>query len=102
METQTTERCSNLLVTSLASSPYNISTDIAILVIPIPLLTRIRLPFRQRLILVTLFSAGILVIVFDVARIGHLEGIAKQRLSEMRSYRTSEIGNEDYTCSLAQ
>ncbi|KAH8705319.1 putative glucose/galactose transporter [Talaromyces proteolyticus] len=94
---QTNKDCTNIILASLSSSPYNIATDIAILFMPIPLLTRIHLPFRQRVILVVTFGAGILVILIDVVRIAFFPNTAKTQLQVLNSYYTEDITNQDYT-----
>lgn len=51
----------------------NIVTDLAILALPIPVLTGMRLPSRQKYILVFTFSLGIFVTIVDVVRIYYLQ-----------------------------
>lgn len=98
LEKQTKEVCNNEFISAISTSPYEIATDIALIFIPIPLLTRIRLPFRQRVILVLTFGAGILVIVTDIVRVAFLQDSAKVRLEELHSYHTEDISNEDHSC----
>lgn len=98
LETQTKKECTNTFISAISTVPYNIATDIAILFIPVPLLTRIALPFRQRLILVITFSAGIMLIVVDIARVAILQKNAESRLIAIHSYYTEDITDEDYTC----
>jgi fucose permease len=57
----------------LCSAPVNIITDLAILVLPIPVLTGMRLPQRQKTILVVTFALGIFVTIVDVVRIYYLQ-----------------------------
>lgn len=66
-------RCIPLLTEFICSSPVNIVTDLAILALPIPVLTGMRLPSRQKIILVLTFSVGIFVTVVDVIRIYYLQ-----------------------------
>ena len=49
-------KCNDILKTSLSSAPINIITDCIILLLPMPLLTRLRLPRRQKIILVGVFG----------------------------------------------
>lgn len=42
-DTQTDKNCSNIFESSLAVVPYDIVTDLAIIILPISLLTRMRL-----------------------------------------------------------
>ncbi|KFY29444.1 hypothetical protein V493_02361 [Pseudogymnoascus sp. VKM F-4281 (FW-2241)] len=66
-------KCIPVVIIFLASSPANVFTDVAILVLPIPLLTGIHLPRRQKAVLVLTFGLGIFVTVVDVIRIYYLE-----------------------------
>ncbi|QKX54925.1 uncharacterized protein TRUGW13939_02015 [Talaromyces rugulosus] len=97
LEKQTKKTCTNIFITAISTSPYNIATDIALLVIPIPRLTRNRLPYRQRLILVAIFGTGFLAIVADIIRITFLQNTAKAELTRLHSYYTADISNEDDT-----
>lgn len=66
-------KCIPLLTEFICSSPVNIVTDLAILALPIPVLTGMRLPSRQKTILVLTFTVGIFVTVVDVIRIYYLQ-----------------------------
>ncbi|KAM5352188.1 hypothetical protein ACJ41O_004911 [Fusarium nematophilum] len=66
-------RCIPLLTEFICSSPVNIVTDLAILALPIPVLTGMRLPSRQKTILVLTFTVGIFVTIVDVVRIYYLQ-----------------------------
>ncbi|OBT87178.1 hypothetical protein VE02_04744 [Pseudogymnoascus sp. 03VT05] len=68
-----TQTCIPLVTLFLASSPANIFTDLAILVLPIPVLTGIHLPRRQKTILILTFGLGIFVTIVDVIRIYYLQ-----------------------------
>jgi fucose permease len=68
-----TAQCIPLVTLFLASAPVNIITDLAILVLPIPVLTGMRLPQKQKTILVVTFALGIFVAVVDVIRIYYLQ-----------------------------
>lgn len=68
-----TTKCIPLLTEFICSSPVNIVTDLAILALPIPVLTGMRLPSRQKAILVITFCFGIFVTVVDVVRIYYLQ-----------------------------
>lgn len=91
--------CIGIFPSFLASSPYNIVTDMAILLIPIPQLTRMNLPFRQKLIVVITFGVAIVVIVVDIARIGFLEHIVIMQLTDPNASQ-GMLGNQDYSCLL--
>ncbi|KAK0671757.1 major facilitator superfamily domain-containing protein [Cercophora samala] len=66
-------RCIPLLTEFICSAPINVTTDLAILALPIPVLTSMRLPPRQKIILVLTFSLGIFVTIVDVVRIYYLQ-----------------------------
>ncbi|RJE23133.1 transporter [Aspergillus sclerotialis] len=67
------------IVTLYLSSPVNIITDLAILFLPMPILTKMRLPRRQKTILVITFGFGFFTIVADVVRIAFLQQAATSR-----------------------
>ncbi|KAF9882135.1 fucose permease [Colletotrichum karsti] len=68
-----TSQCIPLLTEFICSAPINIVTDLAILALPIPVLTGMRLPPRQKIILVLTFTLGIFVTIVDVVRIYYLQ-----------------------------
>lgn len=68
--------CISIETIYLASAPVNVATDLAIFVLPIPVLTSLSLPLREKTILVLTFLLGIFVIVVDVARIYYLQLVA--------------------------
>lgn len=70
---QDSSRCIPLLTEFICAAPVNIVTDLAILALPIPVLTGMRLPPRQKTILVLTFGLGIFVTVVDVVRIYYLQ-----------------------------
>lgn len=69
----TNSRCMSIVTLYLCSAPVNIITDLAILVLPIPVLTGMRLPQRQKTVLVVTFALGIFVTIVDVVRIYYLQ-----------------------------
>jgi fucose permease len=73
--------CTDIVTLYLSSAPVNIITDLAILLLPMPLLTGMRLPKKQKRILVATFSAGAFVAVVDVVRLAYLQDAAFVRLS---------------------
>ncbi|QGA21903.1 hypothetical protein EYB26_009617 [Talaromyces marneffei] len=89
--------CEGIFASFLASSPYNIITDFAILLLPIPLLTRMTLPFRQKVILVFTFSLAIFVILVDLTRMAFLEHNAVVQLRLHHGASVGTVGDEDYT-----
>lgn len=76
-----TASCTDIVTLYLSSAPVNIITDLAILLLPMPLLTGMRLPRKQKIILVATFSAGAFVAVVDVVRLAYLQNAAFARFS---------------------
>lgn len=66
-------KCIPLLTEFICAAPVNIVTDLAILALPIPVLTSMRLPPRQKTILILTFTIGIFVTIVDVIRIYYLQ-----------------------------
>ena len=83
--------CTDLVTLYLSSAPINICTDLLILVLPIPVLTNMRLPTKQKIILIITFSFGAFVAAVDVVRISYLE--------EAYQIRINEVGQENATAS---
>lgn len=75
-----TAKCIDIVTLYLSSAPVNIITDLAILFLPMPILTSMRLPRNEKLILIITFSFGAFVAVVDVVRIAYLESAALARL----------------------
>lgn len=86
-------QCIPLVTLYLASAPVNIITDLAILVLPIPVLTGMRLPQKQKTILVVTFALGIFVAVVDVIRIYYLQ-VASVDVNGSLSDHTGTIGDQ--------
>lgn len=72
-ETESNGKCISIVTLYLCSAPVNIITDLAILVLPIPVLTGMRLPQRQKTVLVFTFALGVFVTIVDVVRIYYLQ-----------------------------
>jgi fucose permease len=72
--------CISIVTLYLCSAPVNIITDLAILVLPIPVLTGMRLPQRQKTVLVVTFALGIFVTIVDVVRIYYLQQAADDQV----------------------
>ncbi|RDW59292.1 putative MFS monosaccharide transporter [Aspergillus mulundensis] len=88
--------CTDILTLYLSSSPVNIITDLAILVLPNPILTRMRLPRKQKIILVITFSFGFFVAVVDVVRIAYLQEATTDREIAFRQIHLQNYGGEDF------
>lgn len=83
--TPPTANCTDIVALYLSSAPVNIITDLAILFLPMPTLTSMRLPRKQKIILVVTFSFGVFVTVVDIVRIAYLENAALNRLQAVRN-----------------
>ena len=82
-------KCIPLLTEFICSSPINIITNLCLLFLPIPVLTGMRLPKRQKIAVVFLFSLGIFITIVDVVRIHFLQSA----LSEAPTGPSSSIGS---------
>jgi fucose permease len=80
--------CTNIVTIYLSSAPLNIITDMAIFFLPLPVLTSMRLPKRQKWVLVITFGFGIFVAVVDVIRIAYLQTAQRATIT------SSENGND--------
>ncbi|KAI0885714.1 MFS general substrate transporter [Annulohypoxylon maeteangense] len=85
--------CIPLLTQFLCSAPVNVLTDLAILALPLPVLTSMRLPRRQKIILIFTFALGIFVTVVDVVRIYYLEQAITMTSTEIESEKGPIIGH---------
>lgn len=92
--------CSDILTLYLSSSPVNIVTDLAILFLPNPILTQMRLPRRQKIILVITFSFGFFVAVVDVIRIAYLQNAATSRQVAFKELHLQDFPGDDFNCTI--
>ena len=83
--------CTNIVTLYLSSAPLNIITDLAILFLPMPILTGMRLPGKQKVILVVTFGFGVFVAVVDVVRIAYLQSAARDNLRAIQD----DTGNSE-------
>lgn len=72
-------QCFPMVIVFICSSPINIVTDLAMLLVPMPVLTAITLPRRQKLILLLTFSLGVFILIVDMVRVSYLEDAATSR-----------------------
>ena len=91
-----TAKCIDIVTLYLSSAPVNIITDLAILFLPMPILTSMRLPRTEKIILIVTFSFGAFVAVVDVVRIAYLESAALARLQNTSG---SAASNAEYDYS---
>ena len=88
--------CTDIVTLYLSSAPVNIITDLAILLLPMPVLTSMRLPRKEKIILVITFSFGAFVAVVDVVRIAYLQSAAVARLQNTRNGSSDSTPANDY------
>ncbi|KAI1816251.1 fucose permease [Poronia punctata] len=84
--------CIPLLTEFICSAPINIVTDLAILALPLPVLTSMRLPPRQKIILIITFALGIFVTIVDVIRIYYLQKAINDAPETPSSNREASFG----------
>lgn len=77
--------CEDIVTLYLSSAPLNIITDLAIFFLPMPILTAMRLPRKQKIILIITFGFGFFVAVVDVVRIAYLQEASSTHLSDIQS-----------------
>ncbi|KAF7114373.1 hypothetical protein CNMCM5793_008325 [Aspergillus hiratsukae] len=92
-----TAHCIDILTLYLSSSPVNIITDLAILFIPNPILTQMRLPRKQKIILVVTFSFGFFVAVVDVIRIVYIQDAATSRQIAVKDLHYQSATGDDFS-----
>lgn len=85
--------CTDIVTIYLSSAPLNLITDFAILFLPMPILTSMRLPRKQKIILIVTFSFGIFVAAVDVVRIAYLQSASMTRLAEIQNQTHSSNGS---------
>lgn len=78
-------KCTDILTIYLASISLNIITDLVLLFLPLPVLTGMRLPRKQKIIVIVTFSFGIFVAAVDVVRISYLQSASMMRLAEIQN-----------------
>ncbi|KAF1970536.1 MFS general substrate transporter [Bimuria novae-zelandiae CBS 107.79] len=86
--------CINIVTIYLSSAPLNIITDLAIFFLPMPLLTAMRLPRKQKIILVITFGFGVFVAVVDVIRIYYLQDAQRYTLRAKQSGANVDDSNQ--------
>ncbi|KAL8687920.1 MAG: hypothetical protein Q9218_006037 [Villophora microphyllina] len=73
-------KCIDIIALYLSSAPINIITDLALLLLPMPVLTAMRLPRNEKLIVIVTFSFGFFVAAVDVVRIAYLQSASLSRV----------------------
>jgi fucose permease len=88
--TPSNAQCIDIVTLYLSSAPVNIITDLAILFLPMPILTGMRLPRKQKIILIVTFSFGAFVAAVDVVRIAYLQNAALNRFTVIKGQKNSD------------
>jgi fucose permease len=78
-------KCTDIVTLYLSSAPVNIITDLALLFLPMPILTGMRLPRKQKIILIVTFSFGAFVAAVDVVRIAYLQSASLNRFKTIQN-----------------
>jgi hypothetical protein len=91
-------QCLDQVILYTVSAPINLVTDIAIFLIPLPLLTPLRLPRKQKIVLLLTFSTGLFVIALGVLRVVYLRNAAVLRVTEVGS-KVSFAIRYDLSCT---
>ena len=81
--------CEYIVTLYLSSAPLNIITDLAIFFLPMPILTAMHLPRKQKIILVITFGFGFFVAIVDVIRIAYLQEASDILLTDSKNSGTS-------------
>jgi hypothetical protein len=76
-------QCIDIVALYLSTAPVNIVTDIAIFFLPMPTLWRMRLPKKQKIILLLVFGTGLFVTVISVIRTVSLLHAAIARVTSL-------------------
>jgi hypothetical protein len=94
-------KCFSIVMIYLSSAPVNLTTDIAIFFLPLPILTQLRLPQKQKLIVIITFSFGFFTAVVDVIRVAYLQNAATSNAMKQMN-GLSDGGNsklhQDFSC----
>jgi hypothetical protein len=89
--------CIDIVVLYLSSAPINILTDIAIFFLPMHTLWRMRLPKKQKIILLLTFGTGFFVTVISVIRTVYLVDTAITRVHATQP-GAQPPGSHDLSC----
>ncbi|THW00783.1 MFS general substrate transporter [Aureobasidium pullulans] len=87
--------CTDIITIYLSSAPVNIITDLAILFLPMPILTSMRLPKKQKTILVITFGFGLFVAIVDIVRIAYLQSASTYRLNQILHFQKDSSTGRD-------
>jgi hypothetical protein len=85
--------CIDLVALYVSTAPVNIVTDVAIFMLPMSTLWRMRLPRKQKIILLLVFGTGLFVTVVGVVRTASLFNLTIARVT-----RAHPPGVHDLSC----
>lgn len=85
--------CIDIVALYISTAPINIATEVAIFFLPIPILLRMRLPWRQKATLLLTFGTGLFVIVISVLR---TEFLLQAAVSRVTKYQPPSV--HDLSC----
>ena len=98
-----TAECIDIVTLYLSSAPVNISTDLIILFLPLPILTAMRIPKKQKIILIVTFGFGAFVTIIDVIRLVYLQDASIARIESQglgRKYGPNDgLSETDFSCT---
>lgn len=77
-------QCFDLVTLFLSSAPVNILSDLAILILPLPIITGLRIEKQAKIGLVLTFLCGAFVAIVDVVRIAYLQQALRVQISMQR------------------
>lgn len=96
-------KCIDIVTLYLSSAPVNIITDLVILLLPLPILTAMTLPRKQKIILIVTFGFGTFVTVIDVIRIAYFQDASIVRMDtrdQGKNYGPNDdLSQTDYSCT---
>ncbi|KAL1406748.1 hypothetical protein Q8F55_006152 [Vanrija albida] len=93
--------CMDTVTLFLASSPVNILSDVAILILPLPIITSLRMEIHQKIGLVLTFICLIFVAIVDVVRISFLQTALRQQISIGMSHVSANSRPPNYYYDVA-
>ena len=95
------DKCIDIVTLYLSSAPVNIITDLALLFLPMPILTGVKLPRNEKIILIVTFSFGAFVAVVDVIRIAYLQDASLAQLQKHTGSSVGQTGDFSWIASLS-
>jgi len=77
--------CMDRNAVTFANAGLNIVTDLILLIVPVPLLWRLQIPKKQKIVLLCVFGAGTLAVIMSIVRLQALYQIGMVPPSEQSS-----------------